>query len=332
MPRLPRPRLTPEVRTLIRLGIPGAIAGGITQINLLVGGIIASLEDGARAILYYADRLYQLPLGVIGVALGVALLPELSRRLRAGDASGVANGQNRALEIALYFTLPAAVALAVMPEFLISVLFERGAFEPGATQKTADALRIFALGLPAFVMIKVFSPAFFAREDTKTPMKFAAAGVALNIVVSLSLFWSIGFLAIALATTLAGWLNAGLLWHRLRKLGHFELDAKNKGSLPKMGLASIIMGAAVSSSPLGANRPLRPVFRSNWAHSFHCRDRPWPLCRPDLHNEGGARQGLEGCAWPRGLKVVPLESRPRSSHKALESSSRVGAATRSFEK
>ncbi|TNE59360.1 MAG: murein biosynthesis integral membrane protein MurJ [Alphaproteobacteria bacterium] len=246
LPRLPRPRLTPDVRRLIRLGVPGAIAGGITQINLVVGGIIASLEDGARAILYYADRLYQLPLGVIGVALGVALLPELSRRLRAGDGEGVERGQNRALEIALYFTLPAAVALFAMPQFLITALFERGAFDTAATEATAAALRLFALGLPAFVLIKVFSPAFFAREDTKTPMRYAAVGVAVNIGVSLALFWQIGFLAIALATTLSGWVNAGLLWRRLSALEHFTLDSQIRRSLPKMALASLAMGLLVA--------------------------------------------------------------------------------------
>jgi putative peptidoglycan lipid II flippase len=256
LPRLPRPKLSPPVRRLVRLGIPGAIAGGITQINLLVGGIIASLEDGARAILYYADRLYQLPLGVIGVALGVALLPELSRRLRAGDETGVDASQNRALEIALYFTLPAACALAAMPEFLVTVLFQRGAFDGSASLATAQALQIFAFGLPAFVMIKVFSPAFFAREDTKTPMQFAAISVAINIAVSLSLFWTLGFLAIALGTTLAGWANALLLAARLRKLGHFKLDTQNRRSLPRLVLGALIMGllvfvvAAVSTAVL----------------------------------------------------------------------------------
>jgi putative peptidoglycan lipid II flippase len=246
LPRLPRPRLTPPVRRLIALGIPGAIAGGITQINLMIGGIIASLEDGARAILYYADRLYQLPLGVIGVAMGVVLLPELSRRLRAGDERGVHASQNRSLELSMVFTLPAAAALAAMPAFLVTVLFQRGAFDAIATTGTAQALTAFAFGLPAFVAIKVFSPGFFAREDTKTPMQFAAISVAVNIIGSLSLFWWIGFLGIAIATTLAGWTNAVLLARRLYKLGHFRLDARAKRALPRLTLAAILMGLAVA--------------------------------------------------------------------------------------
>lgn len=245
LPRLPRPRLTPPVRRLIQLGIPGSIAGGITQINLMIGGIIASIEDGARAILYYADRLYQLPLGVIGVAMGVVLLPELSRRLRAGDEAGVHRSQNRSLELAMLFTLPAAAALAAMPTFLVTILFERGAFDAVATQGTARALTAFAFGLPAFVAIKVFSPGFFAREDTKTPMQFAAVSVAVNIIGSLALFWFIGFLGIAIATTLAGWTNALLLGARLNRLGHLKFDARVRRALPRMVLAALVMGIAV---------------------------------------------------------------------------------------
>ncbi len=245
VPRLPRPRLTPAVRRLIRLGIPGAVAGGITQINIVIGGIIASLQDGARAMLYYADRLYQLPLGVIGVAMGVVLLPELSRRLRAKDAEGAVHQQNRALEFSLFFTMPAAAALATMPIFLVTVLFERGAFEAAASLGTGHALLAFALGLPSFVMIKVFAPGFFAREDTKTPMQFAAISVAVNIVGSLLLFWQIGFVGIAIATSLAGWVNALLLWKRLNKLGHFEMDARLRQKLPRVIAASVLLGAGL---------------------------------------------------------------------------------------
>ncbi len=225
---LRRPRMTPGIRRLVSLGIPGVVAGSITQINIVIGTMIASLQAGAVSYLYYADRLYQLPLGTIGIAIGVVLLPELARRLRAGDGEGVANAQNRALEFALSLTIPAAVALLVVPEPIIRGLFERGAFGPEATAATAAALAGFAFGLPAFVLAKVLQPAFFAREDTKTPMWYAAASVAANVALSLALFPFIGHVGIAIASSVAGWLNAGLLAQRLWRHGHLEIDARLK--------------------------------------------------------------------------------------------------------
>ncbi|MBL4863780.1 MAG: murein biosynthesis integral membrane protein MurJ [Rhodobiaceae bacterium] len=239
------PRLTPGVRRLVTLGIPGFIAGGATQFNLLAGSIIASLQDGAVSLLYYADRIYQLPLGVVGIAIGIVLLPDLSRRLRGDDMAGASNAQNRAFEFAMLLTLPAAVALAVIPGPIIQVLFERGAFTAADTHGAGLALAGFAIGLPAFVLIKVLSPGFFAREDTKTPMRFAAIGIAVNIVGSLALFFWIGHVGIALATSAAAWINAILLGVRLVRLGHFEFDARLKSRLPRLGLSAAIMGAGL---------------------------------------------------------------------------------------
>ncbi|MEM9207234.1 MAG: murein biosynthesis integral membrane protein MurJ [Pseudomonadota bacterium] len=222
--RIRRPRLTPGVRRLIALGIPGIIAGGVTQINIFIGTIIATLQDGAVSFLYLADRVYQLPLGVIGIALGVVLLPDLTRRLRSeGDASANAS-QNKALEYAMLLTLPAAAALATIAEPVVSVLFERGAFTAESRVATAAALQAFAFGLPAFVLIKVFSPGYFAREDTKTPMIFAAIGVAINIAGSLALFPFIGHVGIAIATSLSAWVNAALLAGLLLRRGHWVPD------------------------------------------------------------------------------------------------------------
>ncbi|MEQ9146257.1 MAG: murein biosynthesis integral membrane protein MurJ [Parvibaculaceae bacterium] len=243
--RLRWPKLTPGVRRLVTLGIPGVIAGGITQFNLLVGSIIASLQDGAVSLLYYADRIYQLPLGVVGIAIGIVLLPDLSRRLRAEDGSGANNAQNRAFEFAMVLTVPAAVALAVIPVPIIQVLFERGAFDAADTQGTAVALAAFALGLPAFVLTKVFSPGFFAREDTVTPMRYAAIGIAVNITGSLILFFWLGHVGIALATSAAAWVNAGLLGTRLVRLGYYEVDDRLKARLPRLFLASAIMGGGL---------------------------------------------------------------------------------------
>ncbi len=243
--KLQRPRYTDGVRRLVRLGIPGVFAGGITQVNILIGGIIASLQDSAVSWLYYADRIYQLPLGVIGIAVGVVLLPDLSRKLRAGNYSEAIESKNRSLEFSLFFTLPAAAALVAVPEPIIQVLFERGAFGAADTMATATALAAFAVGLPAFVAIKVFSPAFFAREDTKTPMIYAAISVAVNVVCSLALFYTIGHVGIAIATSLAGWVNTGLLAGTLLKRGDFVFDAQFKRRIGPLCLASVIMGAAI---------------------------------------------------------------------------------------
>ncbi|MCB1490804.1 MAG: murein biosynthesis integral membrane protein MurJ [Rhodobiaceae bacterium] len=262
MLRIRRPRLTPGVKRLIALGIPGVVAGGVTQINIFVGTIIASLKAGAVSFLYYADRLYQLPLGVIGIAIGVVLLPDLARRLRAGDGDKALDSQNRALEYSMLLTLPAAVALAVVPQPIISVLFEHGKFTADDRVATAGALAFFALGLPGFVLIKVFSPGYFAREDTKTPMIFAAVGVAVNIVGSLVLFPFLAHVGIAIATSLSGWANTGLLWATLAKRGHFTFDAGLRRRLPMMLVSSVVMGVALYAlqpavAPfIGPDRPI----------------------------------------------------------------------------
>ena len=245
------PRYTPGVKRLVELGIPGVLAGGITQINIVVGTIIASLQAGAVSYLYYADRLYQLPLGIVGVAIGVVLLPELSRKLRAGEHDTAMASQNRSLEFALMLTLPAAIALVIAAEPIIRVLFERGAFLPSDTAATAAALSAFAIGLPGFVLIKVFQPAFFAREDTKTPMRYAAVNMVVNVIGSIGLFYlfkSMGHpphVGIALATSIAGWINALLLWGGLLRRGDFAGDRRLVRNLPRIAAASLAMGAAL---------------------------------------------------------------------------------------
>ena len=245
MPHLVRPRFTPGMRRLVYLGIPGLIAGGITQINIVIGSMIASFQEGAAAMLFYADRVYQLPMGLIGVAMGVVLLPDLSRRLRAGDEAGALHAQNRALELSMFLTLPAAVALAVAPLELVSILFQRGAFTSDVSAGTARALAAFAWGLPAFVLIKVFQPGFFAREDTATPMWFAGVNTVVNVAGSLLLFEWIGFIGIAIATSAAAWVNAALLIGRLAHLGQLKLDARVTTRLPRIALAALAMGASV---------------------------------------------------------------------------------------
>ncbi|MGQ0673488.1 MAG: murein biosynthesis integral membrane protein MurJ [Hyphomicrobium sp.] len=247
----PRPRLTEGVRRLVKLGVPGLLAGGITQINIVVGTIIASLQPGAVSYLYYSDRLYQLPLGIIGVAVGVVLLPELARKLRAGDRPAAMDAQNRSLEFGLLLTLPAAITLAVVAEPIIRVLFERGAFKPEDTAATAAALGAIAFGLPSFVMLKVFQPAFFAREDTRTPLRYAWINMAIDVLGSFGLFFlfkAIGwrpYVGIPIATSIAGWVNAYLLWRALQRTGGFETDPRLISNLWKSAFAGLAMVAAL---------------------------------------------------------------------------------------
>jgi putative peptidoglycan lipid II flippase len=266
--KLRRPKWTDDLRKLWQLGIPGIISGGVTQINIAIGTMIATLQPGAVSQLYYADRLYELPLAIVGIAVGVVLLPDVARQLRAGNMAGVMDSQNRSLEFAMLLTIPAAVALAVIPADIIRVLFERGKFTAVDTATTAQVLSVFALGLPAFVLIKVFSPAYFAREDTKTPMRYATISLIANTVGSIVLFFAfrkLGWLpqlGIAVATSLGGWLNALLLWVTLKRRGQFEIDARFKRNLPFIAVASLAMGVALyAAAPwltayLGADQPL----------------------------------------------------------------------------
>jgi putative peptidoglycan lipid II flippase len=240
------PRLTPDVRRLVALGVPAALAGGVMQINLLVGTQVASYFDGAVSWLWYADRLYQLPLGVVGVAIGVVLLPELSRRVRSGDAASASGAMNRAAEFCLMLTLPATVALIVVPNLIISVLFQHGAFTASDTAATGAALAIYAFGLPAFVLQKVLLPAYFAREDTRTPLRFAVVSMVVNVVIAVGGAPLAGYLAAAVGTTVAGWVNLGLLWRGARKFGGaVAIDDRLAARWPRILAASLAMGALV---------------------------------------------------------------------------------------
>lgn len=243
--RLPRPRLTPGVRRTMRLMGPGIASAGALQLNLVVGTVIASLQDGAVSYLYYADRVYQLPAGLLGVAMGVVLLPDLSRKLRAGQEAAAATSLNRGLELALLLTLPAAVALMAVPQPIVTVLFERGAFDAEASRATARALAAFAIGLPAYVLVKILQPAFFAREDTVSPLKAAVAGVGVNIPLAVALFFVVAHVGIALAAAAAAWVNGGLLAVWLYRAGHLRPDVRFRRRLPRIAAASLLMGAGL---------------------------------------------------------------------------------------
>lgn len=244
--RLPRPRWTPRVRRLFRLIGPGALGAGVFQVNLFVNVVLAStLPSGAVSHLYYADRLNQLPLGVIGIAIGTALLPVLSRRAAAGDREGVRLYVSRGMEFGLVLGLPASVALGLLAGPIIGALFERGAFGPAETAATAAALAAYAVGIPAYVMAKVLNAAFFARQDTATPVKAAAAAAVLNAGAGLALSPVLGATGIALATGLSGWLNVALLAAWLRREGRLEFDARLRARAPRAALASVAMAAAL---------------------------------------------------------------------------------------
>lgn len=243
--RLRMPHMTPQVKRLMVLMGPALLTGGVTQVNLLIGQIIASAQDGAIALLNYADRINQLPLGVIGIAIGVVLLPELARALKAEDMEEAAHLQNRSLEFALGLTLPAAVGFMIMPGPIVNILYERGAFSAETTSLTAAALAAFSAGLPAYVLIKVFQPAYFAREDMKTPFWYSAIAVAVNIAGSLLLFPIYGHVAIAAATSVSAWVNFALLAGTLWQRDHFRPSSTTYRRIGLIMMASAVMGAAI---------------------------------------------------------------------------------------
>ncbi|MDQ7071360.1 MAG: murein biosynthesis integral membrane protein MurJ [Rhodobacterales bacterium] len=241
-----RPRWSPDMKKLVMVAVPAAMASGVMQINLLVGQQVASNFDSAVGWLYSADRLYQLPLGVVGIAVGIVLLPDLSRRLRAGDMTGSREAYSRAGEIALALTIPAAVALVVIPLPLVSVLFERGATGSDDSASIALAVAVYGLGLPAFVLQKVQQPLYFAREDTKSPFRYALVAMVVNAGIAIGLAPYIGWIAAAIATTLAGWFMVLQLGFGARKYGDIaRFDARFRRRIWRIIMASLMMGGVL---------------------------------------------------------------------------------------
>ena len=240
--KLERPEWSADMKLLVHRAIPGMIAGGMAQISIVVSTIVASLQDRVVSWLYYADRIFQLPLGLIGVAVGVVLLPDLSHKLRSGDRKAASYSENRALEFSLLLTVPAAVALFVCAEPILRVLFERGAFTAEDASHSAVMLAWLSIGLPAYVVVKALQPSFFAREDTKTPMFYSGIALTANAVLSVVLFYLIGPEGIALATSISGWLNVLLLGVALRARGEFILDKRFRWAFLGIVLASLAMG------------------------------------------------------------------------------------------
>ncbi len=240
------PKITKNIRLLGKRTVPVIFGASLYQINLLIGTILASLiSDGAVSYLYYADRITQLPLGVIGVALGTALLPLLSNQISSGNSGLAKTTQTRGIEIALLFTIPATAGLAAISLPIVVVLFEHGAFSHQASLATSKAMVAYSVGLPAYVLIKVLAPSFFARGDTSRPVRIAAISLIINIVLNLLLMQMFGHIGIALASSISAWVNAISLAIVLHRRGHFDLNRKLMFSSFKIILASVLMGVVI---------------------------------------------------------------------------------------
>lgn len=232
------PHFDANVKRFFKVLAPAAFGSGIVQINLFIGAFIASwLPVGAISYLNYADRLNQLPLSVIGVAVSTALLPILSRQIRAGSWEKAHHTQSQALEFSMFLTLPATLALVFLAEPFVMMVFERGAFSVEDTWETALTLQALTVGLPAYVLIKVFSSSFFARQDTLTPVLTACVGIIVDIVLSLILMGSLHQVGIGLATAAAGWINALLLGYILWRQGYLCFDPRLKKFASRMILS-----------------------------------------------------------------------------------------------
>ncbi len=241
-----RPKFNADMRKVFILMGPAVIGAGVMHINLFADLIMASfLQEGSISYLYYADRLNQLPLGVVGIAVGTALLPMLSRAMTKETTKEGLYLFNRALEYCLLLGLPAAVALCVMPHTLITILFERGAFDATDSAITAQVLMAYALGLPAYIAIKVFSTAHWARSDTKTPVRISVIATLANIALSLILCQFIGVVGIALGTGITGWLQFYLHIKALKTHPHAQFDAPFLRNMPKIIAAATLMGAVL---------------------------------------------------------------------------------------
>jgi len=235
-------KIDKNVKTFFNKLLPSIFSSGVTQINILIGTIIASFQASAVSYLYYADRIYQINLAIAGIAIGVVVLPQLSKHVYKKKRNKIIKIQNKALELSMFLSLPASIALIIGSEQIISALFGYGSFSQDAVNNSAKALYYFGFGLPAFVLIKVFSTFFFANNDTKTPFLISLISVLLNIFISIYYFKSIGFIIIPIATTVSSWFNSSILFIFLLKRNLFEFNSIFVIRFLKIVFASIIMG------------------------------------------------------------------------------------------
>ena len=235
-------RLNQKVKIFFKKLLPSIFSSGVTQINILIGTIIASYQASAVSYLYYADRIYQINLAIAGIAIGVVILPQLSKNVHLKRKNKILQIQNKALELSMFLSLPASVALFVGSEEIISALFGYGSFNNEAVSNSAKALFYFGLGLPAFALIKVFSTFFFANNDTKTPFYISLVSVALNIFISLYYFKSFGFIIIPIATSISSWFNSIVLFFFLKNKNLFMFNEIFLIKFLKIIFSSIMMG------------------------------------------------------------------------------------------
>lgn len=245
--KLRRPRLNPEVKRLVKLILPAAAGAGAVQINLVISTALAArlLEHGSVTYIYMADRLNQLPLGLIGIGLGTVLLPTISRQLGAREEAAAMATQNRGLELALLLTLPATMALVLCGEPIAAALFGYGKFDAADSHATAQALAAFSVGLPSYILVKVLTPGFYARQDTRTPVRFAMISVLVNLVGNLVLILPLRHMGPPLATAIASTVNVWMLYRTLVKRGHFQADARLRRRGWRLALAALAMGAVM---------------------------------------------------------------------------------------
>ncbi|MBM3468186.1 MAG: murein biosynthesis integral membrane protein MurJ [Alphaproteobacteria bacterium] len=237
------PRLTPEVRKIMRLMVPGAIGAGVMNINLLLDMVFASLlPAGSISFLHYADRLNQLPLSLFGIAMGTALLPSLSRQIRLGEDDKAKASQSMAVEISLQLTVPASLGLVLLSYPIIDLLY---GLEGDQVSATANALSAFATGIPAYVLSKVFATGFFAREDTKTPVMIALVCIGCNLVLNIILMGPFSHVGLAMATSIAAWLNATLQLIFLQRRKWFFLSRQTLLTAAKVIISSGVMGVGL---------------------------------------------------------------------------------------
>jgi len=235
-------KITNKVKFFFKKLLPSIFSSGVTQINILVGTIIASFQASAVSYLYYADRIYQINLAIAGIAIGVVVLPQLSKHVHRKKKSKISLIQNKALELSMFLSIPASVALVIGSEQIISALFGYGSFTENSVLNSSNALYFFGLGLPAFAFIKVFSTFFFANHDTKTPFYVSLVSVLLNILISVYFFKDIGFIIIPIATTISSWFNSLLLFIYLKNNNLFEFNKTFFKQFIKIILTSIFMG------------------------------------------------------------------------------------------
>jgi len=242
------PRLTPDIKRLIMLAVPGAIAASATQVNVFVSSMLVSQVNGARTWLAVCDRLYLLPQGLVGVAVGVALLPRLSRAVHAKDHETSRLAIDEAIVFSMALTLPAAAAILSMPYFLIDGLYTRGAFTHFDALSTAAALQQYGWGVPAFVLSQLFNRVFFASQDTRTPMTYALISVATNIVAGVALFLTVGVAGIAAATSLAAWVNVAMMGVTLHRRGLYTPGHLARARLIRILAASVGLGLLTAAA------------------------------------------------------------------------------------